>query len=121
MMDRQTTFEEEAIKSKKYARRCVISFTVLYAVLFPFLFYMAMLSSMVFDNPHMTTTRGLSIIFTTFCVPLSIPISIYLMWSRYFREQYKKSSFFCAIPLLTFLVVFLVLDVFPLLLANLGF
>jgi len=112
-MVRQEPFEEEAGKSKKCAKRCAVSFTIIYVILFPFLFYMAMLSSMIFDNPHMTTTLGLSIIFTTFCIPLSIPVSIYLMWSRYFQGLYKKTGFFCTLPPLTFGAVYFILDVLP--------
>jgi hypothetical protein len=92
-------------KTTKYV--AVVS-SVVYTLLFPFFFYMGLLSTMVFDNPRMTTTVGLLIISLTLLISLSMPVSIYLIWSRYLRGLYKKALFFCALPLMTFMGVFLI-------------
>lgn len=93
----ETTDGEEE-KNRKSAKHCIAGFTVLYMVLFLPLFYMGLLSSMIFDNPRMTVPIGLSIIFFTLLISLSMPVSIYLMWSRYLRGEYKKIRIFCALP-----------------------
>ncbi len=100
------TTSKEMIKIQKSAKRYAIGFTVIYTVLFPFFFYMGLLSSMVFANPRMTAPVGLLIIFLILSISLSMPVSIYLMWSRYLRSQYKETRFFCALPLLTLVGVF---------------
>lgn len=93
---------------KKTTKYLAVVSTFIYIVLFPFFFYMGLLSSMVFDNPRMTTPVGLSIVFLTLLISLSMPVSIYLIWSRYLRGLYKKALFFCTLPLITFIGVSLI-------------
>lgn len=66
----------------------------------------AITSVMVFDSPSMTVPFGLSIIFLFFCVPLSIPFTFYLVWSRYVQGKYKKSRQFCLLPLYIAVIAF---------------
>ncbi len=106
----ETTDVEEG-KNRKSAKYCAIGFTILYLVLFLPFFYMGLLSSMVFDNPRMTVPVGLSMIFLTFLISLSMPVSIYLMWSRYLRGQYKKTRIFCALPIFTLVGVSLIIEI----------
>ena len=101
--------------AKKSMKRYLIVCTGIYVILFPFLFYIALLSSMIFDNSGTPSILGALIIFIIFWIPLSIPLSIYLMWSRYFRQQYAKIQFFSGLPLFTFGGVFFIIDVIPLL------
>jgi hypothetical protein len=86
---------------KKKAKVCVVTWTIIYALLFPLLSYAALFSAMIFDNPNMSILRGLSIIFVTSLIPLSLPVSIDLMWSSYICEEYRKALTFWAIPWLT--------------------
>jgi hypothetical protein len=84
-----------------------ISSTVLYLVLFPFVCYFALISVlMTIDKTHFLKWSNLIYILVNL---LSIPISIYFIWSRYLLKQYKKTYFFCVLPLITFLVVSFVL------------
>ncbi len=85
-------------KERKKTKRCAWTATIIYCVLFPFLFMFAAASAMIFDDPSMPTPLGLSIIFLCFCVPLSIPFTFYFVWSRYSQGEYKKSRQFCLIP-----------------------
>lgn len=104
-----TAAERES--DRKSAKYYAVGFTILYIVLFlPFL-YMGLLSSMIFDNPSMTVPVGLSIIFFTFLIPLSMPVSIYLTWSRYLRGQHKKARIFCILPIFTFFGVSLIIEI----------
>jgi threonine/homoserine/homoserine lactone efflux protein len=104
--------ESEPILSKK-CKWGLILCTVIYVLLFPFLFYMGLLSSMVSDSPSITPFFVGVIMFIVFCIPLSIPISIYLMWSRYFRKQYDKARLFSGIPVYVVAIVFILLGIVP--------
>lgn len=105
-MDQNQNISQGMVKyNRKYAERALIFWTVIYCILFPFLFYMAMFSAMVFDNPSISTTMGLSVMGVVFLIPLSIPVSIYFMWSSYFKRRYKKFWFFCRLPPIILLVV----------------
>lgn len=79
--------------------------TVAYGMLFPVFTWMALLWSAASDS---SKTLEFFIIFSWFWVPISIPSSIYLMWSKYRTGKYKHTIISCALPLLafaTFLVV----------------
>ncbi len=65
---------------------------------------------MAFDNPHMTNFVGLLFIFLFLCIPLSIPVSIFFMWRRYFQMQYSKAFFHCSVPIITALVNYLLIE-----------
>jgi hypothetical protein len=85
----------EQKRSKKYAWIA----TIIYLLLFPILIGLAGASFMVFDSSSMTIIGGLSLIFMYFCIPVSIPITLYLVWSRYTQGKYRQSRVFCLIPL----------------------
>jgi hypothetical protein len=88
---------------QRNARRYAIGFTILYLILFPFFFYMGLLSSMiVFATPSVTVPIGLLVVSLSVSISLSMLLSIYLMWSRYLREQYSRIYFASALPPLTF-------------------
>ena len=71
---------------------------------------MASCSLMVFDKPNLNIFLGISFIFLAVCAPLSIPVSVYLIWSRYCRGDYKKTRLFCALPIIAFGVVYGILE-----------
>jgi hypothetical protein len=98
---------KESAEDRKMAKWAAISSTVLYLVLFPFICYIALISVLVTidKTPFL---KWMNVIYHLLIL-LSIPISIYFIWSRYSLEQYKKTYFFCVLPLVTFLVVSFVL------------
>lgn len=102
-MDISFGTEEDRKKTKKYAWTA----TIIYCLLFPFLFMFAVASAMIFDDPSMPTPLGLSVIFFCFCIPLSIPFTFYFVWSRYSQGEYKKSRQFCLIPFYILIGAFL--------------
>lgn len=91
--------------AKKKAKVCAITWTVIYSLLFPLLTYFALLSAMLFDSPDISILKGLSIIFTISLLPLSLPVSIDLMWSSYVCEEYSKTLTFWSLPWLTLISV----------------
>ncbi len=92
------TFFDEESERKKTCRWAWIA-TVFYLILFPFLFMLALASFMVFDRPNTSILFGFGLIFIYFLMPLSIPCTFYLVWSRYARKSYTKSRRFCWIPI----------------------
>ncbi len=98
--------EAESMQNiKRTAKICAIAWTIIYVLLLPLLSYFALLSSMIFDNPDLSILKGLSIIFTISLIPLSLPVSIDLMWSSYMCEEYGKTLFFWLVPWLTLITV----------------
>jgi hypothetical protein len=85
--------------ARKKTKKCALAATITYLILFPFLLMLAVASFMVFDSPNITVPFGLSIILMYFLMPLSIPFTFYLVWSRYSRGDYKKSRRFCLLPI----------------------
>ena len=90
---------------KKKAKICAVAWTVIYVLLLPLLSYFALLSAMIFDDHHLSIPKGLSIIFTISLIPLSLPLSVDLMWSSYVCEAYGKILFFWSLPWLTLIAV----------------
>jgi len=77
--------------------------TVIYVVAFPFLIAMAFICSMLaFERPTETPFTIGVLVFTMSSLPLSVPVSIYLMWSRYFRSQVNKALIFAGLPFYAF-------------------
>jgi hypothetical protein len=97
-------------EDRKMAKLAAISSTVVYLVLFPFVCYFALVFVLMTINDDKTHFFKWMNGFFKLLIPLSIPISIYFIWSRYLLEQYKKTYFFCVLPLITFLVVSFVLE-----------
>lgn len=86
---------------KRRAKICAVAWSIIYSLLFPLLAYFALFSAMVFDKPDLSVLKGLSIIFILSLIPLSLPISIDLMWSSYVGEEYNKTLIFWSLPWLT--------------------
>lgn len=93
----------EISPDQKKVRRFVTIWTCLYLIFFPFIFWMVLWIFLIFDSPSITIFVGLPIICAFLCVPLSMLVSIWKMWSYYFRERYSKVYWFCALPFFVFL------------------
>ena len=85
------------------------SCTTIYVVAFPVLLGMAFVCSMLaLERPTETPfTIGVIILAMT-SLPLSVPVSIYLMWSRYVRNQPNKALIFAGLPLYAFAAMFFI-------------
>jgi hypothetical protein len=92
---------------QKRAKYFALICTAIYILLLPFAAYGALLSPMVFDKPSMTIPIGFILMFLIGCIPLSMLISIWNIWTKYSRGQYRDVRFFCLLPLFTFGAVFL--------------
>jgi len=92
-----------------------IFFTALYSILFiPFIGY-AFLSPFVFHSPRTTVVRDFVFVFLAWLLPLSIPFSIFRMWSNYNQGRYHHIRVFWALPILVvagFVLIDILLDFF---------
>ena len=83
--------------------------TTIYVLAFPFLLGMAFVCSMLaFERPTETPLTIGVIVVVMSCVPLSVPVSIYLLWSRYFRRQVNKALIFAGLPVYVFVAMLLI-------------
>jgi hypothetical protein len=78
--------------------------TWIYLILFPVVFYYGLFSAMMAFNDA-------TMIFIFTLIPLSMPVSIYFIWSRYLREDYKKARLFCFLPIFTFVGAFFIIEI----------
>ena len=90
----------------KAATRAAWIASIIYLCLFPILVMLAITSILIFDDPSLSRGLGLVIIFAYWCVPLSIPISLYKVWSQHAAGNYKKCRQYCLAPLYVFIALF---------------
>ncbi|MDN3504598.1 MAG: hypothetical protein P0S95_03365 [Rhabdochlamydiaceae bacterium] len=84
--------------------------TFFYSLACFYLSRFALFSFMIFEKPGLSYIAGFSIIGMFFMTPISIPISLIVMWRNYYKVKYKKALLYSSIPLLVF-VLFLLLCV----------
>lgn len=99
----------DEIKNKKNARHSAICWTIFYIFVFPFSFFFAGMSFMIFDSP-ISMLVGTIIVSIFFLTPLSILVTICLIWLYYFCKQYKKVYKCKYIPFFVFFGSFLILS-----------
>jgi hypothetical protein len=81
--------------------------TTFYLILLPFAAIFAVGSLLAFDSPSLPIPIGLTIILLYWSIPISIPLTIYLMWRQYSKENYKKSRHLLWIPVYIISTLFL--------------
>jgi len=89
--------------------------SLLYLACFFLSFYLFVFVPQLLGNPDMTTGVGLWLIFLSLWTPLSIVISIALIWNRYLNQNYRGLYFACLIPPATVIVVVMLLNIINLL------
>jgi hypothetical protein len=98
------------VERKTFPKLLAILFTLIYIVLFPLCCYIWPLFGLLFDNPRIATTFGFWIMSLTLLIPLSMPFSIYFIWSRYRRGLYEQVGLFCGLPLAVFMGIILIVS-----------
>lgn len=98
---------ENELREQKKAKRFVIIWTCIFGLSFPFVFSMSLWSAFIFENPKTTLYTGIPIICAFLCVPLSMLVSIWKMWSHYLRKEYSDVYWFCSLPFFTVLLALL--------------
>lgn len=100
---------------QKKARFCAFICSTLYLALFFLSFYIIIFIPNLFGNPEIGDTTGLLLVFLSLLAPLSIVVSIGLIWNRYLNQDYKNVYFACLIPLATALVVIVLMKLIQIL------
>jgi len=85
--------------NQRTAKLCTITLGIIYSILFPIFFWMALFWNAASDAVRLTDFLTN---FTWFLVPISIPLSIYLMWSRYRKGSFEKVFYGCLWPFIAF-------------------
>lgn len=93
---------DELKKTKIYAW----SATIVYALAFPFLVIMAFMSLFFSDDPNVSSGLALLNSLLFFSVPVSIPISLFLIWTGY-KKNYKRARRLCFVPLILLILAVL--------------
>ena len=94
------------VKYRKHALYIASVSSILYLALLPIMLTLFLYSLMAFVNWH--PLAGLIGALFLLLVPISMPVSVYIMWSKYLRGLYKKTLFFSILPILTLCVAILV-------------
>lgn len=97
------------------ARICGFICSFVYLALFFLSFYLFVFVPQLLGNPEMTTKLGLLLIFLSLLTPLSIVVSIGLMWNRYLNQDYKRFYLACYIPPVTVVTVIILLKLIQIL------
>lgn len=80
---------------KKKTKIFAWSATVLYLLLAPLFAFVAYLSAFLSDSPNIPHGLILLVVFLYLLVLLSIPVTLYLVWSRYLRNNFRASRRHC--------------------------
>lgn len=107
-----TDLDQETCKIRKSAKRYGVVCTLVYVFFYPFLFITLPLSLRSLVDSGRPAAISWFFILGYAALFFSLPLSIYLMWSRYTQQQYKNARRFCFLPFLVFGAVFALFYVF---------
>jgi len=97
-------------KERTTTRRWIWVTMILYLIPFPFLLYGSLFSVAIL-NPSGSRVFQMSLILLFLSIPLSIPISIYFMWRRYFQKQYSAVLFYFVLPIIVIVVCYYLIKI----------
>ncbi|MBS0629783.1 MAG: hypothetical protein JSS30_06120 [Verrucomicrobia bacterium] len=69
--------------------------TVAHILASPFFLLLSYLTIFFGDDPSIPSGILLLVTLLYFCIPLSVPITLYLIWSRYKRKKFKAARWHC--------------------------
>jgi hypothetical protein len=92
-------------QERKIAKVCGLLCTIAYLALFFLSFYVIVFLPSLYGNPEMTGKIGLLLVFLSLLEPLSIVVSIALIWNRYNAEDYRSLYIACLIPVATLIIL----------------
>jgi membrane protein YdbS with pleckstrin-like domain len=95
--------EEAASKQKKVTRIFAWISTALYLIFFLPVFRAWLFMVAILESSNVSQLFGSIYLFAWLTVPLSMPISVILIWHRYCKKEYAKANIFCLIPIFAIL------------------
>lgn len=101
--------EQEVSKDERRgACRFLAITSILYLIFSPIIFILFYLFLWLFTVNSQSFFIRTTIEFLLICIPLSVPISIFFMWLRYFQKQYTKAYFHTGVPIVIGIVNYLI-------------
>lgn len=95
--------QSNLVDERKISRNIFIFWTLIYVILFiPLLMWTSCVSLIAYED-H-TVLIGIIYIILFFCLLLSLPISIYLMWVNYCRDRLERAHFAWMLPIIALIV-----------------
>ncbi len=89
---------------KKPVKRWLTFLTIVDLFFFPIYCVTALIVHEQFCHQLFSFGIGLVYVILFYSIPVSIPISIYLMWSNYRKCQYRRAYIYCASPILIWMI-----------------
>ena len=97
------------LKEQAATRRWIWAVMLIYLILFPFLLYASLFSFMIFERPGAKILQ-LTFIALFLSIPLSIPVSIFFMWRKYFQKKYSQVRFYFSVPIITTVICYFLIE-----------
>lgn len=102
-MKRGSLLEEKSINFNNTAKNFAVFLTSIYMLIFPFFCAICLLSLLVFDSGTENLLFKLFLMFLFYCMPASLSMSVYLMWTR--SKQPSSFSYSAALPVVVFFLL----------------
>ena len=90
---------EKTVLNQRGAKAIAIASTIVYLAIF---FPLCWIAFFWLAATEPSQARELTVAFSWFWTPITIPISVYSTWSSYRMKNYKRILIWCSLPLLTF-------------------
>lgn len=91
------------------ALMCVFGlFSLLYLICLPRTLALIPMSLMMFDSSRMTMPIWFFSMLILTCLPASIILSLIKIWSNHSQKKHRRAAFFCILPILTLIAVYLI-------------
>jgi hypothetical protein len=84
----------------------VVGCTVLYSQAFLYLLMLGMLSPMMNNSGSMSMISFSTVVFLFFLAPSSIPFSVFYIWVKYWKAEYKKMILYFLLPIFIYVLLF---------------
>ena len=91
-------------KTQKEAKTDAWATTIIHTILLPLTLMFALLSLTVAHKQNIALSFVTLYVSLFFCTPLSIPFTLYFVWSRYFKKKYQQMHHCRFITLHTFCI-----------------
>ncbi len=105
-MKRGALLEEKSNHFNKKAEICAVVLSCIYMLAFPFFCSMGLIGPLAFGSSKATVLYAACIVLLLYSMPVSLSISVYLMWAR--SKQLSFFFFSAALPIAVFFLILLV-------------
>lgn len=101
--------DPDPVMVRQTARRYAILLTISHCILFPLFVYGALGSLWVLKSDQYSWTVAWLLVGLAFLTPISVPLSIGLIWRSYLGKRFRRVIWYGLIPIMTFETVFILI------------